>query len=392
MAVSTVGGRSLRVALVCPYSLSVPGGVQGQVMGLARVLRRMGHEARVLAPCDGPPPATFVIPLGKSLPTSYNGSMAPVAPDPSAALRTIRALNDEEFDVLHLHEPLVPGPTMTATVLHAAPIVATFHSAGRNPGYEMFNGIVRSMADRLDLRVAVSKDAILLAETYLGGTYDLLFNGVDLDEYAPGPVPLERERTPTILFCGRHEERKGLGVLLEAMQHLDRDVRCWVAGIGPDTESLRKAHGRDSRIEWLGKLSDSEKVARLQRATVFCAPSLHGESFGVVLLEAMASCTPVVASGLDGYRNVATHGQDALLVDAGDVVALAAALRETFADASGAAVRAAAGLRRAGELSMERLAGEYVKRYELVIDQGDRQRRRGMGATMRRGLGRMMRG
>ena len=110
------GDRMLRIGLVCPYSLTVPGGVQAQVLGLARELRRQGHEARVLGPCDGPPPEAFVTPLGNSLPTAANGSIAPLAPDASAALRTIRALNDEAFDVIHVHEPLAPGPTMTAVI------------------------------------------------------------------------------------------------------------------------------------------------------------------------------------------------------------------------------------------------------------------------------------
>jgi hypothetical protein len=126
---TTAGGtarpRTLRVAMVSPYSLSVPGGVQAQVMGLSRELRSMGIEVRVLAPCDGPPPATFVTPLGKSLPTSANGSIAPLAPDPSAQLRTIRALTDEDFDILHLHEPFTPGPTQTALLMHTAPVIAT---------------------------------------------------------------------------------------------------------------------------------------------------------------------------------------------------------------------------------------------------------------------------
>ena len=386
-------GRALRIGLVCPYSLTVPGGVQGQVMGLARVLRRQGHEARVIGPCDGPPPATFVTPLGKSLPTAANGSIAPVAPDLSAALRTIRALNDEEFDVLHLHEPLVPGPTMTATFLQAAPMVGTFHSAGRNTSYQVFNGIVRALADRLDLRVAVSKDALLLAETHLGGTYDLLFNGVDVDEYDTRPVT--REQLRTIFFCGRHEERKGLDVFLESMAHLDRDVRCWVAGTGPDTDRLRKAHGHDPRIEWLGRLSDAEKVTRLQQATLFCAPSLHGESFGVVLLEAMAAGTPIVASGLDGYRNVATHGVDAFLVEPGDAARLAGALRQMLDDSATADSMAAAGRLRAKEFSMDRLAAEYVTRYRRVIEAADRGDQRGRGRdrgrAVRRALGRMIR-
>ena len=127
----------MRVGIVCPYSLTLPGGVQGQVLGLARVLRAMGHEARVLAPCDAPPPELFVIPLGNSIPTAANGSVAPLAPDPSCQLRAIRALADEAFDVLHLHEPLAPGPTMTALVMHPAPTVGTFHAAGDSTSYRL---------------------------------------------------------------------------------------------------------------------------------------------------------------------------------------------------------------------------------------------------------------
>src|SRR4051812_40207506 len=161
------GSRLMRVAMVCPYSLSVPGGVQAQVMGLSRELRRMGIEVRVLAPCDGPPPATFVTPLGNSLPTAANGSIAPVAPDPSAVLRTMRALSDEGFDVVHLHEPMAPGPTATAMLLHVAPIIATFHSAGESASYRYLQQPLRRVANRIAHRVAVSKDARELAERYI---------------------------------------------------------------------------------------------------------------------------------------------------------------------------------------------------------------------------------
>ncbi len=129
---------AVRVGMVCPYSLSLPGGVQGQVLGIARAMRKMGVEARVLAPCDGPPPESWITPLGASVPAAGNGSIAPIAPDPSAALRTIRALRDERFDIVHLHEPFVPGPTMTALLFSDGPLVGTFHRAGRHrlvPGH-----------------------------------------------------------------------------------------------------------------------------------------------------------------------------------------------------------------------------------------------------------------
>jgi phosphatidylinositol alpha-mannosyltransferase len=130
----------VRLGIVCPYSLSIPGGVQHQVLGLGRALRSMGVEARVLAPCDGPPPEPWVSPLGASVPAAGNGSVAPIAPDPSAALRTIRVLRDEQFDIVHLHEPLVPAPCLTALLFSDAPLVGTFHRAGEIAWYRPIRG------------------------------------------------------------------------------------------------------------------------------------------------------------------------------------------------------------------------------------------------------------
>lgn len=297
---------SLRVGIVCPYSLTLPGGVQSQVLGLARALRHQGVEARVLGPCDGAPPEVGVTPLGVSLPTSANGSVAPLAPDVPAQLRTMRALWDERFDLLHLHEPLAPGPTMTATLIKPCPIIGTFHAAGRSSAYRWIKRGTRYLAGRLDLRCAVSELAEQLAFEHLGGSYERVFNGVEIDLYSGAKQwPTDG---PTVFFIGRHEERKGLRVLLAALGHLPANVRVWVAGDGPETESLRSLHGADPRIEWLGRITDDEKVARLRGADVFCAPSLRGESFGVVLLEAMAAQTPIVASDITAYATVAAHG------------------------------------------------------------------------------------
>src|SRR5438445_10419929 len=147
----------MRVALVSPYSLTLPGGVQGQVLGLARSLRAMGHEARVLAPCDGPPPDVGVTPLGDCVPLAANGSVAPIAPDPSCALRTLRALRDERFDVLHLHEPLAPGPTIVGLLAPAAPKVGTFHAAGGSAAYRWLRPFTAWMARHLSIRFDVSE-------------------------------------------------------------------------------------------------------------------------------------------------------------------------------------------------------------------------------------------
>lgn len=359
----------LRIGMVCPYSLSIPGGVQAQVLGLSRELRRMGHEVRVLGPCDGPPPESFVTPLGDSLPTAANGSIAPLAPDPSAVMRTLRALRDEQFDVVHVHEPFAPGPPITTVTLHVAPTVGTFHAAGRSTGYRVLAPMLRRLLDRIDQKVVVSKDALALVLDTVGGDaadFRTLFNGVGTTEIRSA-APFLHHR-PAIFFLGRHEERKGLDVLLRALRLIDLDVSCWVAGDGPDTAHLRLEHGDDPRIEWLGRVSDPDKVARLRGASVFCAPSLHGESFGVVLIEAMAAGTPVVASGLDGYRNVATDEVNALLAPPGDAEALAAALRRVLNEPALAARLVAAGERRADEFAMSSLAVEYVGLYGEVIE------------------------
>ena len=354
----------LRIGIVSPYSLTVPGGVQQQVLGLARSLRAKGHEVRVLGPCDGPPPDAFVTPLGNSLPTAVNGSIAPLAPDASAALRTIRALNDEAFDVVHVHEPLVPGPSLTALLVKMAPVVATFHSAGESSAYRTFSRQLKWVASRIDIRVAVSKDAVELAQRHIGGDYEVLFNGIELGDYS-SPATTPRENA--IFFIGRHEERKGLSNLLQALAKLPPDVRLWIASDGPQTAELKTRFASDSRIEWLGRISDSEKISRMGRASVFCAPSLYGESFGVVLLEAMAAGTPVVASNLDGYRNVATDDETALLVETGNVASLTSALARVLVDSQLAERLTANGREHAQRFSMDALADRYIEIYERAL-------------------------
>jgi len=335
-------------------------------MGLARALRALGHETRVLAPCDGPPPDAGVTPLGASIPTASNGSMAPIAPDLSCALRTIRALRDEDFDIVHLQEPLCPGPTLTTLLFSDRPKIGTFHRSGRSSAYLALRPMVRAVNRRLDMRCAVSRDARATAEAALGGgEYETVFNGIEVERYTKAePWPTDG---PTIFFIGRHEERKGLEVLLAAFEQLPDEVHLWVAGEGPQTAALEARTADDRRIHWLGRVSDAEAASRLRGADAFCAPSLHGESFGVVLLEAMAAQTPIVASDLPGYRNVARPDTDAVLVPPGDPDALAAALRRVLTDAVLAADLVASGDARAAAFSMDRLAERYVQLYERLL-------------------------
>jgi phosphatidylinositol alpha-mannosyltransferase len=361
----------LRIAMVSPYSVSVPGGVQAQVLGLARELRRIGHEVRVLAPCDGPPPEPFVTPLGNSLPTAANGSVAPLAPDPSAALRTIRALNDEAFDIIHLHEPIVPGPTVTALLLKLAPTVGTFHAAGDSTSYRVLNKTARWAAEHLTTRVAVSDSAKELAHRYLGGEYTTLFNGIELQRYQRPHV--EREETPTIFFCGRYEPRKGLEVLLQAMSHVPADVTLWIASDGIGIDDLQNTYGADTRIKWLGRISEEDKLNRLARCSVFCAPSLRGESFGIVLLEAMAAGAPLVASNISGYNNVASNDVNALLVEPGNPVELAKSIMRSCDEPELRHTLVKGGYERATDFSMQRLAEQYLSIYrQLLSDEKSR--------------------
>jgi len=355
----------MRIGMISPYSLSIPGGVQGQILGLAQALRERGEYVRVLGPCDGPPPAPFVTPLGNSIPTGANGSIAPIAPDPAAQLRTIRALRDEDFDIVHLHEPMAPGPTMTAMLLRPAPMIGTFHAAGSSLAYETFRPLVSRGANRLARRFAVSEDAREMAQHALGGEYEIVFNGVHVRSFQEGPHA--KTDGPTILFLARHEQRKGLDVLLKAVDLLGPDVRLWIAGEGPDTERLRTLYAADPRLEWLGEVTDDERGARLRGADVFCAPSLHGESFGIVLLEAMAANTAVVASDLAGYSRVARAGVDAALVPPGDVDALAAELSSMLTDTDRRDHFVMSASARVQQFSMRALSQIYLDAYRDVL-------------------------
>jgi phosphatidyl-myo-inositol alpha-mannosyltransferase len=355
----------VRVMLVSPYSLSYVGGVQGQVLGLARALRALGVDARVVAPCDGPPPEPGIVSVGPSTGFSSNGSIAPIAPGKPASQRTLEALRNFQPDVLHLHEPLVPGPTLTALLGSSVPIVGTFHAAASegNPWYRALRPPLRRWLQHLTLRIAVSEEARRLAQEAFGGDYEIVPNGVDVDAFAgaePWPSP-----SPAVVFIGRHERRKGLEVLLDAFVGLERDAVLWVASDGPLTETLRDRG--TPRVEWLGRVSDAEKARRLRGATIYCAPSLRGESFGVVLLEAMAAGVASVASDIPGYCAVARPDQEALIVPPGDVDALRGALTRLLDDPDLRADLVGAGERRAAELSMPRLAERMVPIYERAI-------------------------
>jgi phosphatidylinositol alpha-mannosyltransferase len=356
--------RALRVALFCPYSLSVFGGVQAQVLGLARELRRRGVDARVLAPCDGPPPEPGITTLGPTVRFPSNGSIAPIASGKAVAARTFEALRVFQPDVLHLHEPLSPGANHTALVGTDIPAVGTFHAAhpGRNAWYEALSVPLRAMVARLAVRTAVSEEAQRNVEAAFGESCEILPNGVAVEAFASAePWPSAR---PALMFVGRHEPRKGLAVLLDAFEQLDRDAILWVAGDGPQTASLKRRGVR--YVEWLGPITDVEKARRLRGATVACFPSVEGESFGIVLLEAMAAGAAVVASNLSGYRTVARADREALLVAPDDATALRDAIRRLLDEPATRDNLRAAGAARAEEFSFGHLAEQLLPIYTRI--------------------------
>jgi len=357
--------RALRVTLTCPYSLTVDGGVQLQVRGIARALRAQGVDARVLAPSDGPPPEVGITSLGPTRRFPSNGSIAPITVSRAVHARTLEALRVHRPDVVHLHEPLSPGANHAVLVATDLPVVGTFHAshAGRNAWYDAFRAPLRRMVGRLAVRTAVSSEAQRNIEATFGGTCDILPNGVEVAAFT-GVEPSVALR-PAIVFVGRHEPRKGLGVLLEAFAGLERDAELWVVGEGPETAELEARAVPD--VRWLGRVSEDEKVRRLSGATVACFPSIEGESFGVVLLEAMAAGTAVVASDLTGYRHVARGDREALLVRPGDPLALRDGLRALLDDPGRRERLVGAGRSRADEFSMEHLAVELLDRYHSAI-------------------------
>jgi len=367
----------VRVALVCPYSLSVPGGVQGQVLGLARALRRAGQEAVVLAPVDASLPDTglpaeAVVALGRTVPVPANGSVARLAVNPLAAGRVVLALRRLRPAVVHLHEPLAPGPNWAA-LSRPEPKVGTFHRAGDVKGARLLAPGARLLMSRLTARTAVSEEARDTAQRLLGGAYVLIGNGVELDRFAIAePWPVDG---PTVFFVGRHEPRKGLDVLLDAFGRLDPAVgaRLWVAGEGPETAGLKRRYRAGRAVEWLGRIDDEELARRMVAATVVCAPSRFGESFGVVLLEAMAARALVVASDIPGYAAVV--GSHGVLVPPGDATALSGALGTVLAAGTarggvGSPAFLDDAAAHARHWSMDTVAGRYLEVYRAALGTG----------------------
>lgn len=338
-----MSGRPLRVGLVCPYSFDVPGGVQFHVRDLAEALIDRGHTVSVLAPAaDETPVPDYLVPAGRAVPVHYNGSVARLTFGPVTARRVRRWLAQGEFDVLHLHEPVTPSLSMLALWIADGPVVATFHtSLLRSRSLQVAYPLVRQSLEKISLRVAVSEDARRTLVEHLGGDAVVIPNGVWVDTFdraEPDPRWTGTPQAPTVAFLGRYDEgRKGLPVLLRAVGHvLDAlpGARFLVAGRGETgQEQAREILGdRASSVEFLGGVSEEDKARLLSSVDVYCAPQTGGESFGIVLVEAMAAGAAVVASDLGAFTRVLDDGEAGVLFRTGDGDDLGATLVRVLGD------------------------------------------------------------
>jgi phosphatidyl-myo-inositol alpha-mannosyltransferase len=352
-----------RVALVSPYALSVPGGVQTQVRAMARDLARRGVDVVVCSP--GATDAGLVVAgvahaaMGDVVSVRANGSRAPVTLSRAASRAFASIAATLRDGVVHVHEPFAPVAAYDLLREHRRPTVATFHRGGTGPAYTVGSPVIRRLRRGIDVAAAVSRHAADTIGSAAGLGAEVLFNGVELD-LVDAATPTATI-APTVLFVGRHEERKGLVVLLEALARIDLPIACWVLGDGPQTDVLQRRFANDARIEWLGARDDDEKLSRMRGADLLCVPSLGGESFGLVPLEGMAARTAVVASDIDGYRE-ATGGH-ATLVAPGDAAALADVLRSAIVRPSTKRALAAARAHAEG-WSVHALVERYLELYE----------------------------
>ncbi len=325
--------RPLRVGLVCPYSLDVPGGVQNHVRDLAAVLAERGHPVQVLAP--GEPSSdlpAYVTTAGKAVPVRFNGSVARIAFGPRAVSRVRRWLADGEFDVLHVHEPSAPSVSLLALWASDVPVVGTFHSAmSRSRAMSSTVTLLRPAMEKISARIAVSEAARATLVQHVGGEPVVIPNGVSCAAFADAELRGEWTTPgPTIAFLGRIDEpRKGLAVLLAALPSVLREhptARLLVAGSGDAAAWIAGLGELSSHVTFLGQVSDADRASLLASATVYVAPQIGGESFGIVLVEAMSAGTAVVASALPAFRAVLGGGELGELFAVGDSADLAQAL------------------------------------------------------------------
>lgn len=386
----------MKVGIVCPYDWNVPSGVAIHVHDLAQALIDLGLEVEVLAPGEDDPDEPYpdyVTVVGRTIPVPYNGSVARVLFGPRSASRVRRWIREGDFDVLHVHSPVTPSVGMMACWSAIGPIVATFHAAidGRSRAMSSAAWMLQATLEKVRARIAVSEEARRTVVEHLGGDAVLVPNGVDVGRFADAKVTPDWSGPGTIAFLGRVDEaRKGLEVLLAAFPGIVAampEARLLVAGPG-ETDALDELPSDlASRVTLLGRISEADKASLFASVDVYIAPHIGGESFGIVLLEAMSAGAPVIASDLAAFSDVLDGGRCGVLFRTGDPQALADATIALLGDADRRAELATIGRERAAEYDWSRVARQVVAVYETVTAGGEKVReddRQGPGLFARR--------
>ncbi len=379
----------MKIALVSPYDFAYPGGVANHISALYRCFTQMGHEVKVIAPASEAI-STFgdrFIPIGKPRPIPTSGSIARVTISLRLASRIKAVLDEEKFDIIHLHEPFMPMLCTAVLRFSNTANVGTFHAVHGKPGYNFGRPISTIMLNRrvhkLDGKTAVSKPAMEFARKHVPGYYTIIPNGVDLDHFSPNESLIDEfcDGKVNILFVGRLEKRKGVNYLLEAYKRVKQEVsNSRLIIVGPGTR-LRGKYEREVKrsglkdVVFVGYVSYDELPRYYETADIFCAPAIGWESFGIILLEAMAMGKPIVASNIEGYASLVTHGVEGLLVPPKDEEMLAQALITVMASESLRQEMGARGRVKAADYSWEHIARRVLDYYVRVLSEPPWQKR-----------------
>jgi phosphatidyl-myo-inositol alpha-mannosyltransferase len=366
----------MKIGLVTPYVYPIPGGVNEHVRFLYENLRLRGHDVRIITSSHGLQRSSEgdVIRIGKGFSVPTNGSVGTITISPRYVSQVKRVLERERFDLLHFHEPFVPFLSLVVLRQSTSVNIATFHAyAGFSPAMELGSKTLQGYAARLHGRIAVSAAARHFVDRFFPGDYKVIPNGVNTGRFKRAvPIARWQDGTPNLLFVGRLEDRKGLPHLLKAFRLIRKsglEARLLIVGSGPQEREARRyvmTRGLQN-VEFLGRVSDAEKAQLFKTADVFVSPATGRESFGIVLLEAMAAGCPIVCSDIHGYKGVVQRGRQAILVPPHDAKALAAGITELLTDPELRARFGASGQARAEQFSWERVTAKVEEYYGFVI-------------------------
>jgi len=392
----------MKIALVSPYDFAYPGGVVNHISSLGHQLAQMGHNVKVIAPASQAVTSfgDRFIPIGKPRPVPTSGSIARVAISPRLTPNIKDVLDEGKFDIIHLHEPLMPTLCINVLRLSHTVNIGTFHAfdgIGYSFGKPISTMLLRRWFCKLDGRIAVSKPAMEFVNKHFPGDYKIIPNGVDLERFSPDVSPIDEfcDGKINILFVGRLEKRKGLDYLLKAYQRVKREIsNSRLIIVGPGTRLRHKyekqvKHSGLKDVVFVGYTSYDELPRYYKAADIFCAPATGWESFGIVLLEAMAVGKPIVASNIEGYASLLTHGVEGLLVPPKDEERLAQALVSLMTDESLRQQMGTKGILKAAEYDWKHVAQRVLDYYVRVLEESPQREMISSKQKLRRRLGRV---